>query len=265
MAIQKTEGAADRLASGCRDQIRSVIRAMQNGGWSYGTFSMDKKDTGAYVQYALTTGASTQATTDRPHRVTPIARFDPYDYWVSFVVEFSRMWDPARRQNMLAFTHASMSFFRGDPLDQNKLALLRAEWGCLDTYSTHAQPHWHLYPEGREGFQLSRSLFFQEEHPIQHTGEIEVEEFGAVVPVADFEAGEPPVDPINTARESDGEFPEPDEVDLTKMHFAMSAGWHHERGNDRVAVNEDGLRRWSGRCLSYVIGQIEHAFGTRRP
>ena len=52
------------------------------------------------------------------------------------------------------------------------------------------------------------------------------------------------------------------EINLTKMHFAMAAEWHLDKpSNERIAVDENSLPRWSGRCLSYVVSQIEYAFG----
>jgi hypothetical protein len=259
MAIQTGRSGAQKVATSCKDKLRDVIKDKQNGGWRYGTFSMQEDELPDKIRFFLITDESRSARTDRPHLVTPFVRFGLYDYWVSFVLEFSFAGDQVRRRDNLLFEHASLSFFRGNANDLEKEALLRAEWGELNTYSTHAQPHWHLYPEGRDGFELSRNIFLRNALQERATSEIEIEEFGDEEGVAEF--GAPP-DPVNVESAEGRSLVEREEVNLRKMHFAMAAEWHHDKpSNERIAVDEAGLPRWSGRCLSYVISQIEYAFG----
>lgn len=220
---------------------------------------MEKEELADKIRFLLVTDESSSASTDRLYRVTPVLIYGLYVYWVSFVLEFRFAEEQNKGRDKVVFEHASLSFFRGEASDLEKVALLRAEWGDLERYATHAQPHWHLYPEGRDGFELSRNLFLRDLLRTQAASAVEVEEFGGGEAIPEFGTASEPASIKKAQHRSSSE---EEEVNLTKMHFAMAAEWHQDRqGNERIAVDEKGLQRWSGRCLLYVISQIEYAFG----
>jgi len=138
-------------------------------------------------------------------------------FWVYIEIDFRR--NESSTDYLIFF---SLSVFKGDHDDPIKIPLFRAEWDNFDDNEQHPQPHWHFYEKAG-----------LEQHISQFTDLLEEEVSGFAAMIDEDHA---------------------DNVDMSKMHFAMNASWHNNEGHIQAANNDDTFTQW----FVGLIGHIKH-------
>jgi hypothetical protein len=136
-------------------------------------------------------------------------------------------------QDKYALKSISLSVFRGEARAE-KTALLRAEWDCpISSVNSHAQPHWHAYPE------MLDSMPAESDFPVDFGAEPVI--FELPKEVDDFRRAAVP--------KAEG---------FTRVHLAMAATWHlPKHPQDRVAMTSEAeVFAWIENCASYLKDQL---------
>lgn len=143
------------------------------------------------------------------------------DFWIYMEITFLQI---IKNDFNILF---SLSVFKGDISDNEKLPLFRAEWDNYDDNQIHPQPHWHFYSNLRyRYFQNDFSDFVSKEQS----------EFEQLL--------DPEVDTID--------------LNVSKMHFAMKAIW--EEGSHQhihKIKNEADFIKWYQGLLNHLKAQLE--------
>jgi hypothetical protein len=153
----------------------------------------------------------------------PLAKGRRGSYWLSAKIVL----EPFR--NEYALKSISLSVFKGEPRSE-KEPVVRAEWDCpISVVNTHAQPHWHAYPEISTS-PASEAVTLETFQPEQTIFELPDEE----------------------------ERTPPDMTGFTKIHLAMASTWHLTKNpQDRVfMVDEAQVFAWIENCTKYLRDQF---------
>ncbi len=206
----------DVYSKSCRKVVADVLNN------KYISLCPPKDITDNKVLYILTAPGSTGAKAKYHYRVIPIFNSVEKIFWLGVSLEFQC------RQGRHFLVGTSIIIFEGQPFDEEKIPLLRAEWELMENSRIdHAQPHWHVYT-GRVNPQPAETTF--EEEPIEFEADKTVDEFT-------FD---------NSWEE--GQW----------FHFAMASQWHI--GNDKPAycqIDPENLMPWLRGCIAYTVDQLK--------
>jgi hypothetical protein len=154
----------------------------------------------------------------------PFAKGAKSSYWLSAKIILEPF------QNKYALKSISLSVFKGEPRFE-KTPLVRAEWDCpVSVINTHAQPHWHAYPDSHPLSAIPSSAF----EPLLSRE--------VIFELPDM--GEP--------------MPQPDAKGFTRVHLAMASTWHLPKNpQDRVPmIDESEVFSWIENCIKYLKDQF---------
>ena len=168
------------------------------------------------------------------YTVIPFLTSETGLYWITVTIEFEY------EKGTAYLMDVSIIVFKGRFTDDNKTALLRAEWDCFRKIPPppHAQPHWHVY---QSQFQTPIPSFIYPQEPDEFVPEDEKKD-----------------EPI----QDDLELPQEGWTRGEKFHFAMSARWH-TNGEDAHQENlqHEWLLNWLNGCIKYIIIQMKSMYG----
>lgn len=206
----------DKLSKSCRKIVADVLNNKSVSLCRPQTIPDSK------ILYLLTASGSTGARAKYHYRVIPIFHSDERFFWLGVSLEFQY------RQGNAFLVGTSIIIFEGQPSDEEKIPLLRAEWDLTEgAIIKHAQPHWHVYT-GRINPQLAETTF-----------EEELSEF----------KDDPTVDGFafdNSWKE--GQW----------FHFAMASQWHVGHPQPiYFHFDHENLMPWLRGCISYTIDQLK--------
>jgi hypothetical protein len=214
------------------DQPPSVLekcRLIFSGllGDVYGLGFNENPLAGGETEYLLTGTPLSSGTARGQYPVLPLMRTENNTFWIGASLRFSTELHSKR------LTSVSLLFFEGSATDSEKRPLLRAEWDSWE--SSHAQPHWHVYPP---------LLSSDPQHAYGFGGgNLSPKEFGATSP---FER--------EGLRISAGK-----SLSIDRFHYAMSTLWHSQGPNSHWSeLSEEYLLKWLQGCVIYTQGQLKY-------
>ena len=127
----------------------------------------------------------------------------------------------------------TISVFQGEPHDDIKTQLFRAEWDNRYEEEHHPQPHWHIYPNK---YSTRTHKNFEDFIGLSNEDE-DFHEF--------------------LDKEHDIKI-----IDIKKIHFAMNAQWSENDSDVHKIQQEDELLRWFSGVLSHIKGQLQYVCET---
>jgi hypothetical protein len=154
----------------------------------------------------------------------PFAQGASGSYWLSAKIVLEPF------QSKYALKSVSLSVFRGEPLSE-KTPLVRAEWDCpVSVVNTHAQPHWHAYPDSHSLSAIQSAAFD---------------------PLLSREA-------IFELPDEGQSMPRPEAKGFTRVHLAMASTWHLPKNpQDQVPMaDESEVFAWIENCIKYLKDQF---------
>lgn len=201
------------------DECRQVAaKALAN---KYVSFCRPQDVADNKVIYIMTAPGSTRARDKYSYTVIPICSSDYKIFWLGASLEFQY------RQGKAFFVGTSIIVFEGQPNDDDKVPLFRAEWEVSENAQVnHAQPHWHIYA-GRINQQPTETFF--EETLIEFSTDLPIQQ-----------------QPLGNVWE-EGQW----------FHFAMASQWHIGTVPPAyVHLDHEQIKHWLYGCISYTIEQI---------
>lgn len=143
-------------------------------------------------------------------------------FWIYIEIEFRR-----NENNNDYYIFFSLLVYRGESEDPIKIPLFRAEWDNYPDNNEHPQPHWHFYE--KSGLEHSASSFLELIENEDNRG------FAAIL------------DEDNSQN-----------VDMTKMHFAMNAAWENNNGHIHKANDTNTFIQWFVGLIGHIKHQLEY-------
>lgn len=208
----------EKLLAQCRIVLIDVLEHRKLGFESF-------KKTGNCLVFELNSDVISRAEAKYTFKVLPFVQSkNGLFYWIGITVEFQFI------AGYYYFREACIVIFEGMAADNMKQPILRAEWAEHEnSRSSHAQPHWHVYPS----FINKNIVSLFDEEPL----------------LADFD----PVDDDNVSNE----VTTPEWEEGSKFHFAMASKWHQEGKNAQVEIiDEKRLLNWLKGCVFYTKEQL---------
>ena len=179
------------------------------------------------VRFELS-GTAIKATARDRYSVFPLLQLEAELFWLGAALIFVRELGNYRLKSI------GLIVFKGDAIDERKTALFRAEWDNPEPGTSHAQPHWHVYPRIIDG------KVSAEEVDRNLTDEPNSVDLG-----------------VETIADEDPEW-----KTASNFHYAMSSRWHSEGiGHHQENLSEiDNVVRWIKSCISYSREQLVWLF-----
>ena len=138
---------------------------------------------------------------------------------------FSDFWIYFEFEFKQTFTKISISIFQGSETDREKHQLFRAEWDDYnDNQNIHPQPHWHITSNQRIMKKVEEIVEMDE-----NRGFLEL---------------------IN---EENSKI-----VDISKLHFAMSANWINNETHIHSLNSEEKVIKWFQGLISHLKNELEY-------
>jgi len=205
--------------------------------------------------------ASTPDDRGNRHNIIPLPLTKSGNYWINISLTFlSNQSKQKIKPESFQFSGVSIRIFKGALTSADKEPVLRAEWDALKDDNNHAQPHWHVY----KSFQTADSN--TSDFTSSLTLSNEVKDFGEIIEQLNLGEAQKEIfeNPEETNLENTQEKSTDNSWDYsTKFHFAMASQWHNKE-NHRVVLDKEALLyEWLGRCVQYIIEQLNYVSGSR--
>lgn len=231
-------GRPDKFFRAWSDKLRNEFAELQIVGFSNTTKVAGQRQTWELFGNAPST-AWTPKVTYNVFRFFPSgSNWTEVLYWLGVRAQIV-----VAGREKYAVEQVSMVVFRGLFSDQQKTALLRAEWDEFDTTSSlNAQPHWHVYRS-----EVSAGTVFE-------ARDSRTRDFVSPRPEGQFTSEVSSALPVS---EASGGW-----LKAHRFHFAMAARWHSaDTDSHKEQLTEPKLFGWLTGCISYTYRQLESLYG----
>lgn len=169
-------------------------------------------------EFALQGEGATGAFVERRrYSVLPLPAIGNELYWLGVILQLKF------EAGYFYLSAISILIVKGLAEDNDKTAILRAEWDCLkeNLEQKHAQPHWHIYPSSIIKNWDSNEILELITNPLKEFGE------------------------------------QPEKEKFPRFHFAMATRWHLGEENPHAELKDvNSVIKWIEFCTKYTLEQL---------
>ena len=172
----------------------------------------------AVSEFSLQGEGATGAFVERKrYSVLPLQTIGGELYWLGVILQLKF------ETGFFYLSAVSVLIVKGLAEDNDKTAILRAEWDCLkeNLEQKHAQPHWHIYPSAIIKNWDSDEILGLMNNPLKEFGE------------------------------------QPEKDKFPRFHFAMATRWHLGEENPHAELKDvNSVIKWIEFCTKYTLEQL---------